>query len=575
MELIDNPFHVLGAQATSTKGEIMDLYQEKSLFLDSDICTQARLILTNPKKRLSAEVSWLFLEDIENSLPDEDEHSELYIDVLGDDIEFTPYQETFEQWTNLLNHWWKTALYDEYDGYLDVSQLSLLYLSIANLGGALCHYFAPQVTYAMLDLLQNSDSQENNERLLQCAPMAVCWAFYKSDADWLYEAFNDQRLSADINEIDSESDVQDALSERQQELLHDVMQIFNRMPSHLVSRILSRCVKAFDNKFDELPTLMRLVVEQYALSAKTFMQDQLVYIDKALNQAVCASLYGLPNKMRDDYVQMALNASTDYVRVLSPIDFKSCLDGADYDSGMVQLINSWQELSGLNRAFFSGCFKSLKTICAELHNSNVDREIDEIIDTVESGSDKIGDMTLFPDQPNLIFSERYLLYAGKKHWWFDLSRIFVAFSLHSMDLIFVEDGKAHTFTISEPNTEVFAKALALISTIALMHTIIRWEMCLKRDVPIDFNGMTIWDEGVEIPQKNQHFRWNQLDVECSSSSLGKFCLRSRSTGQLLVYLSDVSSCDNFFMFKVLAKAISLKPKLLSDALKDCILNDQE
>ena len=59
MDLLQNPFQILTASPRDNRRRIMELADERSLLLDSSECMQARSDLTNPMKRLSAEVAWL------------------------------------------------------------------------------------------------------------------------------------------------------------------------------------------------------------------------------------------------------------------------------------------------------------------------------------------------------------------------------------------------------------------------------------------------------------------------------------------------------------------------------------
>lgn len=59
MDLSQNPFFILGATPRDNRKRIMELAEERSLVMDADNCTQARSDLTNPRKRLIAEVAWL------------------------------------------------------------------------------------------------------------------------------------------------------------------------------------------------------------------------------------------------------------------------------------------------------------------------------------------------------------------------------------------------------------------------------------------------------------------------------------------------------------------------------------
>lgn len=59
MDLLQNPFHILGATPRDNRQKITELAEEYSLLLDHGEEIQARTNLTHPRKRLSAEISWM------------------------------------------------------------------------------------------------------------------------------------------------------------------------------------------------------------------------------------------------------------------------------------------------------------------------------------------------------------------------------------------------------------------------------------------------------------------------------------------------------------------------------------
>lgn len=59
VDLLQNPFYILAATTRDNHERIADLAEERSLLLDANECTAARLALTAPRKRLAAEVAWL------------------------------------------------------------------------------------------------------------------------------------------------------------------------------------------------------------------------------------------------------------------------------------------------------------------------------------------------------------------------------------------------------------------------------------------------------------------------------------------------------------------------------------
>lgn len=59
MDIEQNPFYVLTASPRDNRAQIMELAQHHTLLRNSNDCMQARSDLTNPRKRLSAEIAWL------------------------------------------------------------------------------------------------------------------------------------------------------------------------------------------------------------------------------------------------------------------------------------------------------------------------------------------------------------------------------------------------------------------------------------------------------------------------------------------------------------------------------------
>ena len=58
MTIKENPFYILGATTRDNRQKIQELVDEKSLSLDMSVCVEARAVLTNPRRRLSAELAW-------------------------------------------------------------------------------------------------------------------------------------------------------------------------------------------------------------------------------------------------------------------------------------------------------------------------------------------------------------------------------------------------------------------------------------------------------------------------------------------------------------------------------------
>lgn len=60
MKIEDNPFYILNCSPETTKEEIIECSEIKSLEIDEELCKEAENVLLSPQKRLEAEVGWFF-----------------------------------------------------------------------------------------------------------------------------------------------------------------------------------------------------------------------------------------------------------------------------------------------------------------------------------------------------------------------------------------------------------------------------------------------------------------------------------------------------------------------------------
>ena len=58
MNILENPFCVLGVSIRDNRKQIVEVAEEKSFLDDSEAVREARSVLTNPRRRLAAEIRW-------------------------------------------------------------------------------------------------------------------------------------------------------------------------------------------------------------------------------------------------------------------------------------------------------------------------------------------------------------------------------------------------------------------------------------------------------------------------------------------------------------------------------------
>lgn len=89
MRYEDNPFNILHVSMRDSQDKILDKVEDLSLTLDEALCSQASAILTNPTKRLEAEVSWFpgyTPKKIKEAFEDAKSTPDEFIDNLSKDL---------------------------------------------------------------------------------------------------------------------------------------------------------------------------------------------------------------------------------------------------------------------------------------------------------------------------------------------------------------------------------------------------------------------------------------------------------------------------------------------------------
>ena len=59
MDIFDNPFWILGATVRDDRVRIMEIAEEKSLIDEEEVISSSSSTLSNPRRRLGAEIAWL------------------------------------------------------------------------------------------------------------------------------------------------------------------------------------------------------------------------------------------------------------------------------------------------------------------------------------------------------------------------------------------------------------------------------------------------------------------------------------------------------------------------------------
>ena len=223
MDLLHNPFHILSATPRDNRQRIMELYDERSLLIDSSECMKARSDLMHPMKRLSAEVAWL-----PGLSP---KHTEKVFNWLSNPVQTMPPQTTLKA------------------------------LSPSARGNILA---------TGLKKFANHSSSSVAEWIL-----ALAWAFEEIVVDDLFRVINEERIVSGFPEVTELSAVEAEVHERR----HFYRQVIKAALDHLSAKDLVDSMvfvveSATDNGKENAPILIDDLVDSYEVEAQAFLEKE-------------------------------------------------------------------------------------------------------------------------------------------------------------------------------------------------------------------------------------------------------------------------------------------------------------
>lgn len=278
MDLLQNPFHILNASPRDNRRRIMELADELSLLLDSSECMEARSELTNPRKRLSAEVAWL--PGIGPKRAGE----------LLSIIESSP--------TDLL----------AVGNLSSIARANLLAAGIAR--------------------LPDHNADDVAEWILE-----IAWAFEDLDPDELSVIINEERIVSGFPEVSDLSAVEAEIQERRRHYRKVIKSALDNLsPKELVEAVTVTVESATDDGEEHGPILIADLVDSYEVEAQGFLDKEegnIIALVGKLRAAVDAersdsTLAPMVNQL----IQIVKNWDT----VAQPIQVSTKSRGLDHDA---------------------------------------------------------------------------------------------------------------------------------------------------------------------------------------------------------------------------------------------------
>ena len=289
MDLLQNPFHILNASPGDNRRRIMELADERSLLLNSNECMEARSELTNPRKRLSAEVAWL-------------------PGMLSAEVGWLPGMEPKRT--------------DEVLSLLKSSPADLL--SVDNLSSIA----RANLLASGLARLPDHNAKDVTEWILE-----IAWAFEDLDADELCEIINEERTVSGFPEVSDISAVEAEIQERRRHYRQVIKSALDHLsPKELVKAVTVAVASSTEDGEEHGPVIIADLVDSYEVEAQGFLDKEKANIEALVEKLRAAVDAERSDSILAPAVNQLIQVVKNWDSVAQPIQVSAKSRGLDHDA---------------------------------------------------------------------------------------------------------------------------------------------------------------------------------------------------------------------------------------------------
>lgn len=278
MDLLQNPFYILNANSRDNRRRIMELADESSLLLDSSECMEARSNLTNPRKRLSAEVAWL---------------PGIGPKRVGEALSLLESSPT-----DLLT----------VDNLSPIVRANLLTSGLARLSD---HNVADVVEWIL----------------------KISWAFENITTEELSVIINEERVVSGFPEVSDISAVEAEIQERRRHYRQVIKSALDNLsPKELVEAVTVAVESTTDNGEKHGPILIADLVDSYEIEAQGFLDKEEGNIKNLVKKLRAAVDTKRPDSTLAPMVNQLIQVVKNWDTVAQPIQVSTKSRGLDHDA---------------------------------------------------------------------------------------------------------------------------------------------------------------------------------------------------------------------------------------------------
>lgn len=280
MDLLQNPFYILGATLRDNKKKIFELAEEKSLYVDSVLIAKAQADLTNPRKRLNAELAWL--------------------PGVGPKL--------------------ASELLSKLMGYVDVGENQLNNLSPL-----------AKVNFYVSRFNQRQFADSADWTFLGFEILAIAEMFESIDIQDLSDSLNADRIAAGFPEINDEMLIEGELHERRRYIRQVIKETLNNVPSKEILEIMKLTVEEstdFGNKHGFI--IIDDLVDGYEIEVQEFLQTEGNNIESLIISIRESLAMGSPKPHVEKLISQLIAIIKNWQLVAEPIQINTKSHGSEH-----------------------------------------------------------------------------------------------------------------------------------------------------------------------------------------------------------------------------------------------------
>ena len=529
MDLLDNPFFILGATMRDNKRKLVDLAEQTGS--DEEMLRNARIVLTNPRRRIKAEIGWL--------------------PGLGP----KRISET-------------------------ISTLQLKPNAVTDLGKmpalARCNLLANGIVRTDGDLSWRElakwigDLADTHEQI---------------NVESTVTMLNEERTIADFPEISDFQAVEDELQELQRHYKQSIMKALNKLPVIDSAKVLTLAVdEVSDRGNQQAPALMDELVDRFEIEHQEFLVSGLTKIRtllKNLREVVQQDIND--GSIPDELYQFEYKIK-EWDLVAQPIQVSARSRGKDHELS-TSVSNEIRD-TAIEIANEHGCFEIAKTL-TDIQKT-VFAEDDFVVERMEEDSSILSDLVTrseawnnemsyetplgFPRNKRVRISPAEIEWNGQTTALKDITRIRwggVKDSWGSTNFsIYYDDPEDLYFRIIETTSkEVFENVVDRLWKSVGSRLLTEMLETLRAGTDVSYADAVVSDSGVILTRKSlfkrkhQWFRWADVIAVTHQGSFHLIYQHDRKFSASLSYLD----CNNVH---ILETAVRLRSKQKVTRLSD-------